>query len=955
MALITATTSQNYTNIGHVDNDEITVSSLATLTIDTDTNRIEDLRCITTGEFNIENSSSTTPIFIELGDDTVNSLIRIEGGGRFIVNGNWITLGTSDGTSGQSFTLPTNASGEKIPEVPTLFTYPVGETKSVIFNATDSLTDSFGDEKLGTLFIHDYDTNTVTFGDGYEGYIPPIGTVIKIPSIVFIDTSTNGYYTDFDLSTSGTISLDKCMFTSNFAFNFANASSTTLRNVGFGSSRENFNISSQQGAVLENLGIILEENYYVGGTGSSEMTVDNVFLYITHSGNGYGFISGSASIVNIDGLRAVAPNIPASTSRAMIHISSSDVKITNSYTASANIGIYFLAGAGGDSYVKDSGHNGAGKRNPTAYSYYMVHAINVANVLIDNYNSYPLLATDGATAVNYYAFSFSTGTSGFTVNNCDVYCGEETDVNTISNPIYSNGTNHRVNDIRVYGHLSGDTINHGTISAGLEARNIKFMNEVSSTADIEWSDGSFYDLVSTPDRLDTAPPNSGIRSSSSHVYKNNDLLSGYLFRVMAQDGGQGLFNEVTVNGEYAFDNAGSLYMTTSGDVLEFETQVHGGITSFSDFVLTGSSTSNFDIQFALRNPDGVYSSYQSLDTVNLNSELTALVDYDYEVGLQIKYRIERTASNVTDYLSNIRVDTVIADGYTSPFDVYPTYLTFKGLTVDDSVYVENGSNVQKLFEVSADGSDIELSLPNANDGETWTYVVKRAGYSHQRGTFNIESGVDVTVNVNLSEKLQPTGGAMYTHSSSLNVSVDIDLVTPQLNIDIGTADILGQTVFDVTENALVTNDGMTWLARYDADTSYANLGGAGSFLFHEGSIRVRREEIEDENAGIQAYVFSTDGEPVDETNGTVQLFSGTIVNDFLQADFDDEDGQTVSVGQLFSMLNQMIEENGSGDYRFDSTAIEKVWDVDVTGHTAGAGKTLKDAKNKASLSASLSA
>lgn len=936
MATFTVSTSQNYTAIngGTFNNfDRITINQGATLTVNTDTNIIERVVCITLGKLLVENSSTNTPIFVQTGDNgaTTSGQLRFEGGGSMEVRGEFISLGVSNGTDGQEFVLPQNASGVNIKDLPTVFVFKDGETQPEIYNRVDSFDDCFGDEILGAVFTHDKVNNKIIFGDGFNGCILPNTATVKIPNIFFFDETTGSGFMDFDLATSGKLDIDKCIFGENYAFNFSSASSVIVKNVGFDLAREDMNCGSQQSPYFQNVGIQMKAlSHYLNLSAANNFTMDNVFIYNLETAAQYhGFYPVNASGGLFNKCKVIAPNVPSSTSRAAFYMTSPNLVFKDCYAATQGVGWNFAAGSG-NSTITDCGYNGSGKRNPTAYGTYMMTSANSSNNIFIRFNSYPLLASDGATPANTYIYSMSTGTANFTINDCDIYAGDNTTPSRANHPIFCNGVGHRVNNIRVHGDFSGDTINHSTASAGLIVKNLTFMNSEANNNDTEWTDGDFHDLMASPDNIDTAPSASGKDVATLHHYLSNDKTIGRLYKPMgAHSAGSEIYEEISVSGSVLFNNAGAMYMDTSGDIVEFQSNIHGGITDFTGTALRGSGTGNFTIEFALRNPGGVYGALQELSTDNLQSALASLAGYDYNNGLQIKYRVTRTASNVTNYINHIRIDTELDPNYVAPFEVYPTKLTLNGLTAGDVVYIQDGANEIKLFETS-DGSSRVLTLPNASSGETWTYVIKRAGFAHQRGTFDIIEGTDVVVNVSLSEKRQATGGLMYTNSSSLNVSVQFDLVAPQMSIDVGAPDVLAQVIFDETEGALITQDGMAWLAQQNSDTIFANLGGAGSFLFHQSNIRVRRANSDDENAGIQSYIFSTDGAPIDEVNGTVQLFSGTIVNDFLQADFDDQDGQAVNVGQLFSMLNQMIESNGAGDFRFDAASLSNAGGSSLT-------------------------
>jgi len=927
MATFTVSTSQNYTAInGGVFNDfdRITINEGATLTVNTDTNIIERVLAITLGKLRVENNSSTTPIFIKTGENGATALaqLRFEGGGSMEVAGAWISLGTSDGTASQEFTLPQNAASENIPELPTIFVFKDGETEPEIYNRVDSFTDCFGDEILGAVFVHDTVNNKIILGDGTNGFTLPNNAIVRIPNIFFFDETSGTGYTDFDLATSGAIDFDKCSFGQNYAFNFSSASSVRVQNAGFDLAREDMNVGSQQSPYFKNVGIQMQSlSHYMNLSAANNFTMINVFIYnLETTAQYHGFYPVNASGGDFTKCKVIAPNIVSSTSRAAWYMTSPNLTFTDCYAATQGVGWNFGAGSG-NTTITDCGFNGAGKRNPSAYATYAVQAANSSGNVIQRLNSYPLLPADGAIAANTYHFSLSTGTANCTVSDCDMYVGESGNPARTNNPLFFNGVNHRVNDIRIHGDFSGDTINHSTAAAKIRVTNVKFMNAEVNASDMEWTDGCSYDLVATPDNIDTAPSASGKDAGTFHLYLSNDDTSGRLYKPMGPHSiGSDKYAEISVAGTILFNNAGAMYMDSAGDIVEFYSDVHGGITAFTGFALRGSSTGNFTVEFALRNPGGTYDALQVLSTANLQSALAALVGYDSNVGLQIKYRITRDASNVTNYLNHIDIRTTIDSSYVSPFEVFPTSATFKGLTLGDVVYVEDASNVQKLFYTS-DGSDKEITLPNANDGETWTYVVKRAGYEHQSGSISVAAGVDVVVNVSLSQKLQPVGGAMYTGSTSSNISIDIDLAAPQLNMDIGDDSVSAQNVIDAVEDALVTNDGMKWLAQQGSDINFANLGGAGSFLFAEDNVRIRRANAANDDAEVSAYVFSTDGSSTDEVNGTVKLFSGTIVNDFLQSNISLPGGASMTMDMLFGVLASMVELDTT-HYRFKEAALE---------------------------------
>lgn len=497
MATYTVSTSQNYTEInGGVfnDYDRITIDSGATVTINTNTSVIERLVCVTLGRLYVENTSNTTPIFIRTGENSATSLaqLRFEGGGIFEAKGDWIELGTSDGTSLQSFVLPQNINAEFISELPTVFVFKQGETEPEIYNRVSSFTDCFGNEKLGSVFVHDTGTNNIIFGDGFNGCILPNNAVVKIPNIFFFDETTGTGYTDFDLNTSGKLDIDIASFGQGFAFNFDGASFLSVKNCGFDFAREDMRCSTQQRPLFENVGIQMQTgSHQVNTSGSNNIIMLNVFVYnieTTEQYHGLYIVAGAGG--TIYRCRVVAPYVPSSSFRCGFYVTSSRVDFEECYVASSAVGWYF-AGGSGDADVIDCGFNGAGRRNPTAYATYAVLSANCSDILIQKLNSYPLLELEGAVAPNTYFISLSTGTSDFTVNDCDMYVGTTSSDSRTNNPVYSNGANHRVNNIRIHGDFSSATVNHAASSVNLTAKNITFMNPMANVSSAEWTDGGF--------------------------------------------------------------------------------------------------------------------------------------------------------------------------------------------------------------------------------------------------------------------------------------------------------------------------------------------------------------------------------------------------------------------------------------------------------------------------------
>ena len=275
-------------------------------------------------------------------------------------------------------------------------------------------------------------------------------------------------------------------------------------------------------------------------------------------------------------------------------------------------------------------------------------------------------------------------------------------------------------------------------------------------------------------------------------------------------------------------------------------------------------------------------------------------------------------------------------------------LTFTGLTSGDTVYVEDDLQTQQLYTTSG-GATQELNITRDNDGETWRYVVNRVGYEHTRGTFTVAEGTSASISISFAEKKLPDGTAAYSGSSSPLVSVDLsDLATPLACINIANGEVSGQVVFDEFEDALLTADGMAWLAQQNADIFFTTLPTSGQLIVLDAKIRLCRASSGDSNAAVGAYVQSQDGIVVDNTNGSVAYVASI-------------DAQAISEA-VWNALSTTHNTPGSYGELLESfpTAEENadaVWDEAAADHeTSGTtGELIKKAKLFAQNSFTLSA
>jgi hypothetical protein len=124
---------------------------------------------------------------------------------------------------------------------------------------------------------------------------------------------------------------------------------------------------------------------------------------------------------------------------------------------------------------------------------------------------------------------------------------------------------------------------------------------------------------------------------------------------------------------------------------------------------------------------------------------------------------------------------------------------------------------------------------------------------------------------------------MYTASTSALINIAFDHITPCMCINIGDGSVSAQTVFDESEQALLTADGMRWQSEQGSLVRYDNLPGVGNILFMEDYVRLKRASVGDVNSAVAGYVLSSDGTVVDGVNGGVAYVGGFNVDDVWNA------------------------------------------------------------------------
>jgi len=209
MATISSDVTQNWTALTYANGDLIRARRGSTLTIDasitgTIPDRIQSQEPGTV--VHIINTSTSTPIVINAGV-TGNTQMDAINGGKILIEGAKISLGTGSGVAGQTFTLPTTDTGANMPRIGGIFseqgdTLRDGTVVPRLHALADATTYSviIDHDKAGNVYTQDTTANTVTFKRAI-----PSGVNVYIPNIFIANGSSGGSSGQISTNISGSI------------------------------------------------------------------------------------------------------------------------------------------------------------------------------------------------------------------------------------------------------------------------------------------------------------------------------------------------------------------------------------------------------------------------------------------------------------------------------------------------------------------------------------------------------------------------------------------------------------------------------------------------------------------------------------------------------------------------------------------------------------------------------
>ena len=732
--MATISTDANYSDGSYSNNTNFVVEQGAKFTIDQSTVDLRYVRCLTFGEVLIKNTSTTQPIIVHLGSTGGGASWRFEAAGLCTVEGEWISLGTGNGTAGQTFNVPLaqGANGTGTQSCPNL--------GGLFINGTDTLRDGTSVPRLalmvdsggytnaidhelgGNVFTHDTTANTVTFKRAV-----PVGQEVYMPNIIFAIGSTYGG-TDFpwDYNTSGQASMDKCIWSGNFNTTCQNAKRIILKNTAIYCPLDRALNLANQIEASQTTSLILSTGNVTPFTLSNSAlagTHKNIWIDSDNTGAQNFFNASNTSNPTVE--RAVCSvyrrgtnSFVSNQNRGAFNTNSSNASCKDFYNFSYCQTINCTSGASNGVFDNIFFHAGS-RTDVTGQISIRGVALNgaIADCVVTNVEQ---LEPNG---VYYYGFGLLTG-SGSSNNVFDniIFRSGLTGNDRWDNIVNDNGNGNRYNNIVVHGQTKDRAVNHGPNSLGLKVYNLYCVDEQTTNATTmtvgartrveqvylnntnTGGNGNFTPsaTASSVDSLSVM----GIRNTADGgaVEKTDGMFYLRTSPIAEQTD---YYTEITKTGVIQFSNTNRVYIENSGDIIELESFVHNNVDSIvSNATIQGSGTGNFDVTVKMRRPDGTYTSYVALTQSAMQTAYASLPS-DSLNRVQFKFRIEKTVTNLTSYLQGVRFDCELTgDDY--PFSLYlPSVLTLTGLKTNTEVRIYTAGTTTELGGVENSGTSFQ--------------------------------------------------------------------------------------------------------------------------------------------------------------------------------------------------------------------------------------------------------
>ena len=770
--MATISIDAKYSDNQQNNNGNFTVDSGAVFTIDQSTADLRYVRCTSFGEVKVVNESTTQPFIVSLGSTGSAPSWRFEAGGISTIEGEWISLGTGNGTAGQVFNVPlaqgVNGTGtQSCPDLGGLFidgTDTLRDGTSIPRLALqvddDGYTNATDHEYGGNVFKQDTSANTVTFKRAI-----PSGQNVYMANIIFkTGASFTGSSFNWDMANSGTFIADKCHWSGDFYFNGSNAKEAKIDNTTFKSdiAVSGLFLTNQIEAPITNNIIVnvLDDIGFNVSNSAVAGTHKNIWVDVKNQGNSSNAVAiGTTSNATIEQLVLTNYNtgtlnmIPQTSKTGLT--SSSLNTIINDYYCFVPINPLLLS-AGSSGTVIDNVRFQFGCREDLSQNI-SVNALrvqNTSNITITNYHQ---IKADPIYS-NATALTLVAGSSNITVDNVLIKSGAASSGNNRwDNIVNDNGNSNRYNNIIVEGYTKDRAIQTNVNSLNASVTNLYFIEQqlesgAMNTVGARCRQEQVY-LNNTQDlnngNFDSGAQGTGVDSLSVMGIRNTanggavEKTDGmFQLRMSPTSEQTDYYTEVTKTGIVVFNNNNRLYIQNANDVIELESFVHNNVSSITSGVTKrGNGVSSYNVTVKMRRPDGTYTSYVAANQSDMQTAYASLAS-DTLNRVQFKFRIEKNATNLTDYLQSLSIDcSLTGDDY--PFSLYlPSTLRLTGLQNNSEVRIYQSGTTTELAGIENSSNTFDYQyVHDRTTNPIVDIVVHSLGFEYLRIN-NLELGIN---------------------------------------------------------------------------------------------------------------------------------------------------------------------------------------------------------------------
>lgn len=828
--MATVTTDQNLTTVTYASAEDITTSLGATLTWDSAAATLPgSMLCITSGRLLLKNTSTTIPLVATLSSNVKD--YRFEKNGIFETSGDWISLGTATGVSGETFSLasaplnvipyPSLVEIELVAGSGNFFPYLVIPTNGTI--VTIPTTEFCAAQESGMVLFWDATARVLTAGNGTNGSLLTSGAAVRIPNLYVHSNSNNatpGNRTLIDISPTGRWISRITAYSNAIHVSNSTTGDVTLEHVGFagtlvlGSSNANY--------ILDHIAVgpdteqtVTAQQVQVSGINGS------VLLRKIRTFTGGLLNNGNKNIVqNLFGL-TLFDDCFFSRRDGRTNAADEALSLQN---ITPGLRVNRLSWAGGRTEMtnltnilfNDCGYaDSVGTAQLTTVPVDAISGVNCSDLVFLGFRNAGISAPRG------YLVGVDVQSSRIAFFNTD-FNGQ----NNLAGAVAAgSGTgvkfvNGSVINIRDTGFFVDSPSTF--LSSATEVRNLRSTLGSGSTLNNDPCQAGIYDLM----------PGAAASVSTAFAGGSNYNFANLIDVGLTPTAGNivcGPFSTSTkfiISGTAQLDQAGGIELPNSGDIATAETNfpLHGitglqnaailytykdaiTVTTLND---TTTPPTGVTIEFRVKNPSGAYGSYVNLDGANLAAAIPALSGYDIYKGLDLQLRFTATTTDSTRVINQVILRTDVDNTYIAPdatvnlLGPNPTDVTTLYRFSDNAVLgswtgsgtkeISNaaGNFLQSVYFIRRTFDNYEImrtrSMPQSllvgNNGDVYLFAGAEVQLAQSSDVSAMKVKIDAYLDAAISSRL---AAASYTLPDNVGISA-IQAKTDQLTVNDGLID-----------------------------------------------------------------------------------------------------------------------------------------------------------------------